>query len=165
MSLESLAAYLSTVAGEVSVAFHHASLLICGCGPCYLCFSMGRLSLVKSRYFLCKHIQSSVHSPRRWSIKKKNMNGNSAMVISKLMTHCHFVSEMWACAQSCPTLWDLMDCSPPGFSVQARILERISISYSGGSSWPRDWTPISCHLLHFPVGYHCTTWEAIIHFR
>ena len=37
-------------------------------------------------------------------------------------------------AQSCLTLWDLMDCSPPGFSVhrnfQARILEWAAISYS-----------------------------------
>ena len=36
--------------------------------------------------------------------------------------------------QSCPTLWDLMDCSPPGFSVleilQARILEWVAIPFS-----------------------------------
>ena len=50
--------------------------------------------------------------------------------------------------QSCLTLCDLMDCSPPGSSVlgilQARILEWVTISYSRGSSWPRDWTNISC---------------------
>ena len=37
-------------------------------------------------------------------------------------------------AQSCPTLWDPMDCSPPGSSVhgisQARTLERVGISFS-----------------------------------
>ena len=41
-------------------------------------------------------------------------------------------------AQSCPTLCDPMDCSPPGFSVrgisQARILEWVIISSSRGSS-------------------------------
>ena len=41
-----------------------------------------------------------------------------------------------------------MDCSPPGSSVhrifQARILEWVSISFSRGSSWPRDWTGVSC---------------------
>ena len=46
--------------------------------------------------------------------------------------------------QSCPTLYDPMDCSPPGSSVhrilQARILEWVAISFSRGSSWPRDWT-------------------------
>ena len=47
-------------------------------------------------------------------------------------------------AQSCPTICDPMDCSPPGSSVhgifQARILEWIAISFSRGSSRPRDGT-------------------------
>ena len=47
-------------------------------------------------------------------------------------------------AQSCPTLYDLMDCSLPGSSIhgisQARILEQLAISYSRGSSHPRDLT-------------------------
>jgi len=46
-------------------------------------------------------------------------------------------------AQLCLTL-----CDPAGSSVcrilQARILEWVAISYSRGSSWPRDWTCISC---------------------
>ena len=50
--------------------------------------------------------------------------------------------------QSCPTLCDLMDCSPPGFSVrgilQARILEWVAMSSSRGSSRPRDQTQVSC---------------------
>ena len=61
--------------------------------------------------------------------------------------------------QSCPTLYDPMDCSPPGSSVQgilqARILEWIAIPFSRGSSQPRDWTEVSCisgrflyHLSH-----------------
>ena len=37
-------------------------------------------------------------------------------------------------AQSCPTLCDPMDCSPPGSSIhgifQARILEWVAISFS-----------------------------------
>ena len=45
-------------------------------------------------------------------------------------------------AQSCPTLSDPMDCSPPGSSVhgvfQARVLEWGAISFSRGSSPPRD---------------------------
>ena len=51
-------------------------------------------------------------------------------------------------AQSCPTLCDPMDCSPPGTSIhglsQARILEWVAISSSRGSSWPRDQTQVSC---------------------
>ena len=44
------------------------------------------------------------------------------------------------------SLWP-MDCSPPGSSVhgilQARILEWVAISFSRGSSRPRDWTQVS----------------------
>ena len=44
--------------------------------------------------------------------------------------------------QSCPTLCDPMDCSPPGSSVrgilQARILEWVAMPSSRGSSQPRD---------------------------
>ena len=41
-----------------------------------------------------------------------------------------------------------MDCSPPGSSVhgisQVRMLERVTISFSRGSSWLRDQMHISC---------------------
>ena len=51
-------------------------------------------------------------------------------------------------AQSCPTLWDPMDCSLSGSSVhgifQARVLERIAISFSRGSSRPRDQIWVFC---------------------
>ena len=50
--------------------------------------------------------------------------------------------------QSCPTLCKPMDCSPPGSSVhgifQARVLEWVAISFSRGSSRPRDRTWVSC---------------------
>ena len=64
-------------------------------------------------------------------------------------------------AQSCSTLCDPMDHSPPGSSVhsilQARILEWVAISSSRGSSRPRGWTCVSCvgrWILH-----HWITWE------
>ena len=50
-------------------------------------------------------------------------------------------------AQACPTLSNPVDCSPPGSSVhgilQARILEWVAISFSRGSSHPRDRTRVS----------------------
>ena len=50
-------------------------------------------------------------------------------------------------AQSCPTLCDPMDCSPPGSAVhgifQARILEWGATAFSRGSSRPRDRTHVS----------------------
>ena len=49
---------------------------------------------------------------------------------------------MSLCAQLCPTLCNLMDCSTPGSSVhgifQARVLEWVAISFSKGSSQPSD---------------------------
>ena len=49
--------------------------------------------------------------------------------------------------QSCPTLCDPMDCSLRGSSVhgifQARILERVAISFSRRSSRPGDQTWVS----------------------
>ena len=51
-------------------------------------------------------------------------------------------------AQSYLTFCDLMDCSPPGFSVhgisQERILEWVVIPFFRGSSWSRDRTWVSC---------------------
>ena len=41
-----------------------------------------------------------------------------------------------------------MDCSLPGSSVrgllQAKILEWVAMAFSGGSSWPKDQTWVSC---------------------
>ena len=49
-------------------------------------------------------------------------------------------------AQSCPTLHDPVDCSPSGSSVhgifRTKILEWVTISFSRGSSRPRDRTLI-----------------------
>ena len=51
-------------------------------------------------------------------------------------------------AQSCPILCNLVDCSTPGSSMhgisQARILEWVTISFSGGSSQPRSRSQVSC---------------------
>ena len=50
--------------------------------------------------------------------------------------------------QLCPTLCDPMDCSLQGYSVhwifQTRVLEWVAISFSRGSSRPRDQTQVSC---------------------
>ena len=70
-------------------------------------------------------------------------------------SYLHFVQQttshrVWLVlvSQLCLTLCDPMDRSPPGSSVhgilQARILEWVAISFSGGSSQPRDWAQVSC---------------------
>ena len=83
---------------------------------------------------------------------EKNLKTNIYIYI---YTYIHIYTYMAACLparslQSCLTLCDPMDCSPPGSSVhgilQARILEWVAISSSRGhgSSQPKEWTPISC---------------------
>ena len=56
---------------------------------------------------------------------------------------------------------DPVDCSPSVSSVyglpQARILEWVTISFSRGSSWPKDWTCISC--IGRQILYHWATRE------
>ena len=77
---------------------------------------------------------------------------------------------VWVCAkslQSCLTLCDTMDHSPPGSSVhgilQARILEWVGTPSSRGSSRPTDWTHasyVSC--IGRQVLTTGATWEALI---
>ena len=45
--------------------------------------------------------------------------------------------------QSCPTLCDCIDYTVLGI-LQARILEWVAFPFSSGSSWPRNWTRVSC---------------------
>ena len=57
-----------------------------------------------------------------------------------------------------------MDCSPPGSSapgiLQARILEWVAISFSRGSSQPRDQTRVS--YTGRQILYRRATWEATL---
>ena len=67
--------------------------------------------------------------------------------------------------ESCLTLCNPTDCSLPGSSIrgifQARILERVAISYSRGSSWPKDPTCISgVSWTGRWILSHSATWEA-----
>ena len=68
--------------------------------------------------------------------------------------------------QSCPALYEPMDCSLPGSPVhkisQARILEWVAISFSSGSSQRRNLAHISCDsCISRQILYYCTTWEAL----
>ena len=60
------------------------------------------------------------------------------MLINIFKALIYVMFYVCACAQSCLTLCDLMNCRLPGSSdhgiFQARILEWVAISYSRGSS-------------------------------
>ena len=65
-----------------------------------------------------------------------------------------------------PILCNPTDNSPPSSFVlgisQARILEWVDLSFSRGSSQPRNLTQVSCvSCIGRCILYHCVTWEAI----
>ena len=69
--------------------------------------------------------------------------------------------------QSCPTLFDPMDYSPPGSSahgiLQARILEQVAMPSSRGSSQLRDRTGVSFTSPAFAGGFFAAiaSWQGV----
>ena len=80
------------------------------------------------------------------------------------VTHGEALDTVLLClsAQSCPTLCNPMDCSPPGFSVhgifQARMLEWVAVTFSKRSSQIQVLNCVYCIGDGFFT--HCVTWEA-----
>ena len=72
----------------------------------------------------------------------------SSDTYSLISSPAKWITYSFLYTQLCPTLCYPIVCSLPSSSVlgifQARILEKVAISSSKGSSWPRDWTLISC---------------------
>ena len=98
--------------------------------------------------FLCRLIHSGFYECFKINWKEYMWIYMYACVY-KYICMCDSVVELCTKSlQSCLTLCDPLDCNPPGSSVhrilQARILELVAIPFSRGSSWPRDWTCISC---------------------
>ena len=78
----------------------------------------------------------------------------------------HVVKRILSCLINLVS--DPMDCSSPGSSVhgnfQARTSEPVAISFSRGSSWPRDRAQVSCiFCIGRRILYQYTTWEAPTH--
>ena len=83
-----------------------------------------------SRVRLYATPETAVHqAPHPWDSPGKNTG-----VGYHFLLQCMKVKSESEVAQSCPTLCDPMDCSPPGFSVhgifQARVLEWGAIAFS-----------------------------------
>ena len=88
-------------------------------------------------WFYLSYSKSTCQHP--FMIKKKKNSPESG--------HGGNKHAVYSVAQSCLTLHNPQDDSPPGFSVhgifQARVLGWVAISYSRGSSWPRNRTCVS----------------------
>ena len=75
------------------------------------------------------HRRQPTRLPRPW-----DSSGKNTRVGYHFLLQCMKVKSESEVAQSCPTLRNPMDCSPPGSSVhgifQARILEWVTIAFS-----------------------------------
>ena len=116
--------------------------------------------------------------PLRWQPTRlpcpRDSPGKNTGVGCHFLLQCMKVKSESEVTQSCPTLSDPIDRSLPGSSVhgifQARVLEWVAISFSRGSSRPRDRTrvshipgtltseppatPLSVYLPNFPRSRH-----------
>ena len=75
------------------------------------------------------HRRQPTRLSRPWDSPGKNTG-----VGCHFLLHCMKVKNESEVAQSCPTLSNPMDCSPPGSSIhgifQAKVLEWVAIAFS-----------------------------------
>ena len=89
--------------------------------------------------------------------------------VQKTTQHCELTVCRWVLdtlARLCPVFCGPMGYSWPGSSVhgifRASVPEWVRISYSRGSSWPRDRTCVSwVSCTGRQILYHCTTRKAL----
>ena len=84
-----------------------------------------------------------MQSPSAVILEPRKIKADTVSTVSPSISHeVMKVKSESEVAQSCPTLRDPMDCSLPGSSAhgifQARVLEWAAVSFSRGSSPPRD---------------------------
>ena len=105
----------------------------------------------QTRLCLCSHtnMHTYIHTSSIY-IHTHPPEDNFSILMEKLIIHIDFLTTEWSEVKSLSRvrLCDPMDCSLQGFSVhgifQAKVLEWVAISFSKGSSWPRDRTQVSC---------------------
>ena len=108
------------------------------------------------------------------SQRKSSFINVTAVITEAIQQIFVWKGQIYVCevldAQACPTVCDLMDCSPPDSSVrgilQVRILNRGAIPFSRGSSWPGDRTRglnpglLHCRQILYRMGYQGSSREA-----
>ena len=100
----------------------------------------------------------------RWLEIRKRSDNHSAQAKLQVSSWAACLEICVRVTQSCPTLCNPMDWSPPGSSLHGiflgRILEWVAMSSSRGSSWPMDLTRVSCvSCIDRQILYHCATWQ------
>ena len=112
-------------------------------------------------------LKKKIHSLTMYSvlqIKKKRKKRLSSFWLFKTMqiNPIHY-RDFLLVSKSCLTVWDPMDCSPPGSSVhgisQARTLEWVAVNLLQGIIQAQG---LNLCLLHCrETLYHWATWKAI----
>ena len=95
------------------------------------------------------HRQKPMRLPRSWDPPGKNTGVGCYFLLQCMKVKCG--SEV---AQSCPTLSDPMDCSPPGFSIHGLSSKESGCQcrrhrfnpWVGKIPWRRKWQPIPVFL-------------------
>ena len=100
-----------------------------------------------SVFHIWQHVCKFKLKPSACAHYKKSSPSFHCFSAAFLPTGQSLVSGVVLVTQLCLTLCDPKDYSLPGSSVQGILQERIltwaTISFSRGSSWPRDQTPVS----------------------
>ena len=101
------------------------------------------------RFFLQRQEIATCCYETPWSSNFSNIVCLCYLLTLYVTLVCHIRERENEVAQSCLTLCDPMDGSLLGSSVhgifQAKVLEWAAISFSRGSSWPRDQTQVYLH--------------------
>ena len=121
---------------------------------------------VKVLHSIYQQIWNTQQWPRDWKrsvfipIPKKG-NAKECLKYCTIALIPHASKVKWhKVTQSCLTLCDPMDYSLPGFSIhgifQAKVPEWVAISFSRGSSQPRNWTWLGvpyCRQMLYPLSH------------
>ena len=115
--------------------------------------ALGQLQNINPSHSLA-HIHLAALLKHRFSVAPFSLQVQRSSPLGRSLT-ATLGLPVSAVAQSCLTLCDLMDCSPPGSSAhgtsQAGILEWVAMPSSRGSSQAREPVRVSC-FLHWQVG-------------
>ena len=128
--------------------------------PC-VCSAAAAAAAAKSRQS-CPTVRPHRRQPTRLP-RPCDSPGKNTGVGCHFLLQCMKVKSQSEVAQSCPTLSDPMDCSPPGSSVhgifQARVLEWGAIAFSGVCSRTQIFSSNNWHINYRSFQFPAQLWS------
>ena len=112
------------------------------------CFFLASTKVVVHDSWKLQYVQRLHRKEDPWLLNSTSSSSRKVMSVPRNSYTCTCACMHAKSLQSCLTLGDPMNCSLPGSFVhgisQARTLEWVAISFSRGSSQPRDQIWVSC---------------------